>query len=95
MIIVIQGPSISLCDAICWILWEFKQTGQAANMPEIIAKIAADFPSIPVSKHMTATVHKALGSLIRDRKVYYTGTDKSVADFFHLVYRKLYVRHFF
>ena len=82
VIIVIQGPSISLSDAICWILWEFKQTGQAANMPEIIAKIAADFPSIPVSKHMTATVHKALGSLIRDRKVYYTGTDQSMADTF-------------
>ena len=48
-------------------------TGSAANMPEILEKLGADFPSIGQTRHMTATVHRALGGLIRERKVYYTG----------------------
>jgi len=68
-----QGPSLSLQDAICWILLHFKQTGKAANMHNIIEKVVADFPGLSTSKHMTATVHQALGVLIKSRKVYYTG----------------------
>ena len=48
-------------------------TGAAANMPEILEKLGTDFPNIGQSRHMTATVHRALGGLIRERKVYYTG----------------------
>lgn len=68
-----QGPSLSLPDAICWILLHFKQAGKAANMHNIIQKVISDFPGLSVSKHMTATVHQALGALIKSRKVYYTG----------------------
>ena len=42
-------------------------------MPEILEKLGTDFPSVGQTKHMTATVHRALGGLIRERKVYYTG----------------------
>ena len=42
-------------------------------MQDIIQKVSSDFPAISVTKHMTATVHKALGELIKSRKVYYTG----------------------
>ena len=48
-------------------------TGAAANMPEILEKLATDFPSVGQTRHMTATVHRALGGLIRERRVYYTG----------------------
>ena len=48
-------------------------SGAAANMPEILEKLGTDFPSIGQTRHMTATVHRALGGLIRERKVYYTG----------------------
>jgi len=68
-----QGPGLSLPDAICWILLHFKQTGKAANMHNIIQKVISDFPGMTVTKHMTATVHQALGTLIKSRKVYYTG----------------------
>ena len=36
-------------------------TGAAANMPEILEKLGTDFPSVGQTKHMTATVHRALG----------------------------------
>ena len=68
-----QGPSISLTDAICWILLKSQHRRVASNMPEIIEKINTEFPSIAITKHMSATVHKALGTLIKERKVYYTG----------------------
>lgn len=68
-----QGPGISLPDAICWILLHFKHAGKPANMHNIIQKVISDFPHMSVTKHMTATVHQALGTLIKSRKVYYTG----------------------
>ena len=48
-------------------------TGAAAKMPEILEKLGTDFPSLGQTRHMTATVHRALGGLIRERRVYYTG----------------------
>ena len=42
-------------------------------MPDIVQRLATDFPGLKTSQHNTATVHRALGGLIRERKVYYAG----------------------
>ena len=68
-----QGPGVSLSDAICWILLEFRKQEKAGNMPEIIERITKDYPGVLAHQHVSATIHKALGALIKERKVYYTG----------------------
>ena len=42
-------------------------------MPDIIQRLASEFPSLSLGRHTTATVHRALGTLIKERKVYYAG----------------------
>ena len=42
-------------------------------MPDIIQRLASEFPSLSLGRHTTATVHRALGCLIKERKVYYAG----------------------
>ena len=69
-----QGPAgVSLQDAICRILLQYRQSGTPANMPDIIQRLASEFPSLSLGRHTTATVHRALGTLIKERKVYYAG----------------------
>ena len=44
-----------------------------ANMENILLGIRTDFGEIPAPKDFLQLVHKTLGSLIKARKVYYTG----------------------
>ena len=68
-----QGPSPSLSEAICSVLASLKRSDTLANMENILVGIRTDFGEIPAPKDFLQLVHKTLGSLIKARKVYYTG----------------------
>ena len=60
-----QAPDISLSDAICWILLDYRQRGASASMPEILEKLRAEFPGLRV-QHMTqTTLHKAERDILK------------------------------
>ena len=74
--------SISLHDVLCLILARMKQRGQVADMNTILEAVNQDWASlvhrlrVDENNHnsdLRDNVHSALGALIKQRKVYYTG----------------------
>ena len=65
-----QLPSPSLADSLCLILYKLKQAECVADMNTILSRLARDFPALnSANANLPATVHAALGSLIKKRKV--------------------------
>ena len=71
--LLFQSPSPSLQDAICVVLSRLKVSNTLANMENIIARLKSDYSQIPAPRDFVQLVHVTLGSLIKARKVYYTG----------------------
>ena len=71
--VCLQSPSPSLQDAICVVLSRLKICSTVANMENIIARLKSDYSQIPAPRDFVQLVHVTLGSLIKARKVYYTG----------------------
>ena len=55
-------------------------TNTVANMETIVARLNQDYSQIPVPKDFINLIHKTLGTLIKTRKVYYTGKWLKVPD---------------
>ena len=68
-----QSPSPSLQDAICVVLSRLKVSNTLANMENIIQRLKTDYSQIPAPRDFVSLIHRTLGSLIKARKVYYTG----------------------
>ena len=68
-----QSPSPSLQDAICVVLSRLKVSNTLANMENIICRLETDYSEIPAPRDFVSLIHRTLGSLIKARKVYYTG----------------------
>ena len=47
---------------------------RVADMMEILNMLRVDYPKVFVKKPIITTVHKTLGRLIKERKVYFTGS---------------------
>ena len=69
-----QSGEPGLPEVICAILAGLKQADTVANMENILAKVVLQFPGLPAQpKQLLGLVHRTLGQLIKQRKVYYTG----------------------
>ena len=62
----------SLPEALCIILQKLRTADCVADINTVLARLNRDFPGLS-NNNLPATVHAALGSLIKKRKVYYTG----------------------
>jgi hypothetical protein len=71
---VLQAPSPGLPETLCWVLARLKQADCVADMAAILSTLARDVPALHAhAQNVPALVHAALGSLIKARRVYYTG----------------------
>eukprot|EP00095_Tigriopus_kingsejongensis_P006000 maker-scaffold505_size153196-snap-gene-0.19 protein:Tk06000 transcript:maker-scaffold505_size153196-snap-gene-0.19-mRNA-1 annotation:"AGAP006598-PA" len=70
---VLQTNCISLQDILCLILARLKQRNQTADMITLCDAVEQDWSGANQNLHLKDSVHAALGQLIKQRKVYYTG----------------------
>ena len=61
------GP-VSLQETVCWAL-----VPSPATLPDLVARVQQAQPGLGYRPGLAGLVHRSLGSLIRARKVYYTG----------------------
>lgn len=70
---VLQTNCISLQDILCLILARLKQRNETADMATLCEAVEHDWSGANQNEHLKDSIHAALGQLIKQRKVYYTG----------------------
>lgn len=76
MSVVPQTQFAPLPEALCKVVYDLTSEGDIATLPFISAKLKSTFPEMVVPRD--DILYRALGTLIRERKLYHTGEGYSV-----------------
>ncbi|XP_065574892.1 uncharacterized protein LOC136036516 isoform X2 [Artemia franciscana] len=69
---ITQSQFTPLPEALCYVIWDLNQIGKTATLDAITAALQMAFPELIPPTH--PMVYSILGTLIKDRKIYHTGS---------------------